>query len=93
MRTFSSLLVVTFKAHKGMFPFLLGCVYCAAMPMHATPRDGPYTPGGPNLLDEFFERLHSEPCRPSLEVGQENGYLGRKGKSQLIVNVYKLCRV
>ena len=93
MRTFSSLLVVTFMAHEGIFPFLLGSVYRAAMPTRATPRDGPHTPGGPNLLDEFFERLHSEPCRPSLEVGQENSYLGRKGKSQLTVNVYKLCRV
>ena len=93
MRTFSSLLVVTFKAHEGMFPFLLGCVYRATMPMRATPRDGPHTPGGPNMLDEFFERLYSEPCRPSLEVGQENSYLRRKGKSQLTVNVYKLYRV
>ena len=76
-----------------MFPLLLGSVYRAAMPMHATPRDGPHTPSGPNWLDEFFERLHIGPCRPSLEVGQENSYLGRKGKSQLTVNVYKLCRV
>ena len=52
MRTFSSLLVVTFKAHEGMFPFLLGCVYHAVMPMRATPRDGPHTPRGPHLLDE-----------------------------------------
>ena len=52
MRTFSSLLVVTFMAHKGMFPLLLGCVYRAAMHMHATPREGPHTPSGPNLLDE-----------------------------------------
>ena len=86
------MLVVTFEA-RGMFPLLLGSVYRAAMPTLATPRDGPHTPSGPNLLDETFERLHSEPCRPSLEVGQENGYLGRKGKSQLTVNVYKLCRV
>ena len=93
MRIFSSLLVVTFKAHKGMFPFLLGCVYRAAMPTRATPRDGPHTLGGPNMLDEFSERLLSEPYRPSLEVGQENSYFGRKGKSQLTVNVYKLCRV
>ena len=93
MRTFSSLLVVTFMVHKGMFPLLLGCVYRAAMPTLATPRDGPHTPGGPNLLDEFFEMLYSEPCRPSLEVGQENSYLGQKGKSQLTVNVYKLCIV
>ena len=64
-----------------MFPLLLGSVYRVAMPTHATPRDGPYTPGGPNLLDEFFERLHSEPCRPPLEVGQEISYLGQKGKS------------
>ena len=53
MRIFSSLLVVTFKA-QGMFPLLLGSVYRAAMPTHATPRDGPHTPGGPNLLDEVF---------------------------------------
>ena len=86
MRIFSSLLVVTFQA-QGMFPLLLGSVYCAAMPTHA------HTPSGPNLLDEFFERLHSEPCRPSLEVGQENSYLGQKGKSRLTVNVYKLYRV
>ena len=92
MRIFSSLLVVTFEA-RGMLPLLLGSVYRAAMPTRATPRDGPYTPGGPNLLDEFFERLHSEPCRPFLEVGQENSYLGRKGKSQLTVNVYNLYRV
>ena len=52
MRTFSSLLVVTFKVHEGMFPFLLGCVYRAVMPTRATPRDGPHTPSGPNLLDE-----------------------------------------
>ena len=76
-----------------MFPLLLGSVYCAAMPTHATPRDGPHTPSGPNLLDEFFERLHNEPYQPSLEVGQENSYLRQKGKSQLTVNVYKLCRV
>ena len=76
-----------------MYPLLLGSVYHAAMPTHATPRNGPHMPSGPNMLDEFFERLHSEPYRPSLEVGQENSYLGRKGKLQLIVNVYKLCRV
>ena len=35
-----------------MFPFLLGCVYRAAMPTRATPRDGPHMPSGPNLLDE-----------------------------------------
>ena len=81
-----------FKA-QGMFPLLLGSVYHAAMPMHATPRKGPHTPSGPNLLDESFERLHSEPCRPFLEVGQEISYLGRKGKSRLTVNVYNLCRV
>ena len=51
MRIFSSLLVVTFEA-RGMFPLLLGSVYRAAMPTLATPRDGPHTPGGPNLLDE-----------------------------------------
>ena len=62
-----------------MFPLLLGSVYHAAMPTRATPRDGPHTPSGPNLLDESVERLHSEPCRPSLEVGQEISYLGRKG--------------
>ena len=86
------MLVVTFKA-QGMFPLLLGSVYHVAMPTCGTPRDGPHTPSGPNLLDETFERLHSEPCRPSLEVGQENSYLGQKGKSQLTVNVYKLYRV
>ena len=75
MRIFSSLLVVTFEA-RGMFPLLLGSVYRAAMPTLATPRDGPHTPSGPNLLDKSFERLHSEPYRPSLEVGQENSYLG-----------------
>ena len=58
-----------------MFPLLLGSVYCAAMPTRSTPRDGPHTPSGPNLLDESFERLHSEPYRPSLEVGQEISYL------------------
>ena len=52
MMTFSNLLVVTFMAHKGMFPLLLGCVYRAAMPTRATPRDGPHTPSSPNLLDE-----------------------------------------
>ena len=52
MRTFSSLLVVTFMARKGMFHLLLGCVYRAAMPMRATPREGPHTPSGPNLLDK-----------------------------------------
>ena len=52
MRTFSSLLVVTFMAQEGMFLFLLGCVYRAAMPTHATPIEGPHTPSGPNLLDE-----------------------------------------
>ena len=52
MRTFSSLLVVTFMAHEGMFPFLLDYVYHAAMPTRATPRDGPHTPSGPNLLDK-----------------------------------------
>ena len=81
MRTFSSLLVVTFMTHEGMFPLLLGSVYRATMPTRATPRDGPHTPSGPNLLDESFERLHSEPCRPSLEVGQEISYLEQKGKS------------
>ena len=86
------MLVVTFKA-QGMFPLLLGSVYRAAMPTRATPRDGPHTPSGPYLLDESFERLHSEPCRPSLEVGQEISYLGRKGKSRLRVKVYNLCRV
>ena len=93
MRTFSSLLVVTFMAQEGMFPFLLGCVYRAAMPTRATPGEGPHMPSGPNLLDESFERLHSEPYRPSLEVGQEIVYLGRKGKSRLTVNMYNLCRV
>ena len=92
MRIFSSLLVVTFKA-QGMFPLLLGSVYRAAMPTRATPRDGPHTPRGPNLLDESFERIHSEPCPPSLEVGQEISYLRRKGKSRLTVKVYNLCRV
>ena len=76
-----------------MFPLLLGSVYRAAMPTRDTPKEGPHTPSGPNLLDEFFERLHSEPCRPSLEVGQEISYLGQKGKSRLTVNVYNLCRV
>ena len=52
MMTFSSLLVVTFMVHEGMFPLLLGCVYRAAMPTRATPGDGPHTPSGPNLLDE-----------------------------------------
>ena len=42
---------------------------------------------GPNLLDTF-ERLHSEPCWPFLEVGQEADHLGRKGKSRLTVKVY-----
>ena len=51
MRIISSLLVVTFKA-QGMFPLLLGSVYHVAMPMRATPRDGPHTPSGPNLLVE-----------------------------------------
>ena len=51
MRIFSSLLVVTFKA-QGMFPLLLGSVYHAMMPTRATPREGPHTPSGPNLLDE-----------------------------------------
>ena len=46
------MLVVTFMAHEGMFPFLLDYVYHAAMPTRATPRDGPHTPSGPNLLDE-----------------------------------------
>ena len=92
MRIFSSLLVVTFEA-RGMFPLLLGSVYHAAMPTLATPRDGPHTPGGPNLLDKFFERLYSEPCRPSLEVGQDVGRLRQKGKSQLMVKVYNLYRV
>ena len=76
-----------------MFPLLLGSVYHAAMPTLATPRDGPHTPSGPNLLDESFERLHSEPYRPSLVVGQEADHLGRKGKSRLTVKVYNLCRV
>ena len=80
MRIFSSLLVVTFEVRR-MFPLLLGSAYRAVMPTLATPRDGPHMPGGPNLLDEFFERIHSEPCRPSLEVGQEISYLERKGKS------------
>ena len=92
MRIFSSLLVVTFKV-QGMFPLMLGSVYRAAMPTHATRRDGPHTPSGPNLLDESFERLHSEPYQPSLEVGQEISYLERKGKSRLTVKVYNLCRV
>ena len=78
MRIFSILLVVTFKA-QGTFPLLLGSVYRAAMPTRATPRDGPHTLGSPNLLEEYFERLHSEPCRPSLVVGQEADHLGRKG--------------
>ena len=47
------LVVVTFKA-QGMFPLLLGSVYRVAMPTRATPREGPHTPSGPNLLDEFF---------------------------------------
>ena len=51
-----------------MFPLLLGSVYRAAMPTRATPRDRPHTPSGPNLLDETFERLHSEPCLLTLEV-------------------------
>ena len=72
--------MVTFKA-QGMFPLLLGSVYHAVMPMCATSRDGPHTPSGPNLLDKSFERLHSEPYRPSLVVGQEARDLGRKGKS------------
>ena len=92
MRIFSSLLVVTFEA-RGMFPLLLGSVYRAAMPTLATPRDGPHTPGSPNMLDEFFEWLYSEPYRPSLVVGQEADHLGQKGKSRLTVKVYKLYRV
>ena len=55
MRTFSSLLVVTFMAQEGMFPFLLGCVYRVGpccVPTRATPREGPHMPSGPNLLDE-----------------------------------------
>ena len=35
-----------------MFPLLLGSVYCAAMSTRASPRDGPHTSSGPNLLDE-----------------------------------------
>ena len=60
---------------RGYVSFPAGmCVPCY-VPTRATPGDGPHTPSGPNLLDEFFERLHSEPCRPSLEVGQEISYL------------------
>ena len=29
----------------------------------------PSESNGLNLLDETFERLYSDPCRPSLEVG------------------------
>ena len=86
------MLVVTFKAW-GMFPLLLGSVYRATMPTHATPREGPHTPSGPNLLDEFFERLYIEPCRPSLVVGQGADHPGQQGKSRLTVKVYNLCRV
>jgi len=39
---------------------------------------------GPNLLNETFERLHSDPCRPPLEGGLETHNLGRKGKSRLM---------
>ena len=78
MRTFSSLLVVTFMVQEGMFAFLLGCVYHAAMPMRATPREGPHTPSGPNLLDESLERLHNEPCQPSLEVVKRLATSGKR---------------
>ena len=37
---------------RGYVSFLLGCVYRAAMTTRATPREGPHTPSGPNLLDE-----------------------------------------
>ena len=62
MRIFSSLLVVTFIMHKGMFPLLLGCVYHAAMPTRATPRDGPHTPSGPNLLTEPLKGFTVNPA-------------------------------
>ena len=39
---------------KGMLPLLLGSVYRAAMPTRATPRGGPHTPSGPNLLDKIL---------------------------------------
>ena len=61
MRIFSGLLVVTFKA-QGMFPLLLGSVYRAAMPTHATPRDGPHTPSGPNLVDELLKGFIVNPA-------------------------------
>ena len=61
MGIFSSLLVVTFEA-RGMFPLLLGSVYRVAMPTHATPRDGPHTPSGPNLLDEPLKGFIMNPA-------------------------------
>ena len=39
------------------------------------------------LVRQTYERLHNEPYRPSLEVGQEARDLGRKGKSRLMVKV------
>ena len=39
--------------HPGL-TVLLGSVYRATMPTLATPRDGPHTPSGPNLLDGIF---------------------------------------
>ena len=91
MRIFSILLVVTFKA-QGMFPLLLGSVYRAAMPTHATPRDGPHTPGGPNLLDALKGFIVNPADLPWKWV-KRLVTSGEKGKSRLTVKVYNLCRV
>ena len=50
-------------------------------------------PSGLVLISGTCEWFHSEPCQPSLEVGQEASYLGQKGNSRLVGKVVHLCRV
>ena len=56
--------------HVGIVWPLSVCIGCGLCAME----EGlyiclPSESNGPNLLDETFERLHSDPCRPSLVVG------------------------
>ena len=48
---------------------------------------------GPNMLDETFERLHSDPCRPPLEGVKRLATSGERVNHDSWVKMFNLCRV
>ena len=98
MRTFSSLLVVTFIGIRMACRIgyrTTSTLICIAVIELCHSTGGSYIclsseSIGPNLLDEPLKGFI---VNPALVVGQEGGRLGRKGKSRLIVKVYNLYRV